>query len=166
MTRRRHSTRGLTMAQTGFYDASDDLVTSKKPASDRQTRHGAAGIGANFELRAVKEVQEIFRGIVDDDVILSVLESCNYDSEKATSLLCEVTATKSSAGLKQRSVDQHDRSSQSKTLEEYTGSCLWDFLPTECKLQVLPLLCDPAEALSQRISACLCLGCHLDGMLL
>ena len=119
MTRRRHSTRGLTMAQTGFYDASDDLVTSKKPASDRQTRHGAAGIGANFELRAVKEVQEIFRGIVDDDVILSVLESCNYDSEKATSLLCEVTATSQSSGLKQRSVDQHDRSSQSKTLEEY-----------------------------------------------
>ncbi len=157
MTRRRHSARGLTMAQTNFYDASDDLETSKKPAPDRQTRHGAAGAGANFELRAVKEVQEIFQGIIDDDVILSVLESCKYDSEKATSLLCEVTAAKPSTEPKQRSADQHDRSSQGRVLEKYTGPCLWDFLPTECKLQVHLLPCDPADALSQGMPAFVCM---------
>ena len=163
MTRRRHSARGLTVAQTSFYDASDDVEPSKKLVPDRQTRHGAAGVGANFELRAVKEVQEIFRGIVDDEIILSVLESCNYDSEKATSLLCEVTAAKPSAGPEHRSVDQQDRSSQSKILEKYTGPCLWDFLPMECKLQVLPLPCVSAKALPHTILHSP--GCRLGGRL-
>ena len=142
MTRRRHSARGLTMAQTAFRDVSDDVATSRKPTSPWQTRHGAAGVGGNFELRAVKEVQEIFRGIVDDDTILGVLETCNYDSEKATTLLCEVTAAKPSMGVEQDSMYQRARSNQSNRVEEYSGPCIWEFLPMECKLQVIAVPCD------------------------
>lgn len=104
----------------------------------------------NFELRAVKEVQDIFRGIVDDDTILSVLESCNYDSEKATSLLCEGTG-KPSMRVEEESVHQHALSSRST--ETYSGPCLWEFLPLECKLQVILPPCDPGQAQSE--SGCL-----------
>ena len=144
MTRRKHSARGLTMAQSAFCDVPDDVATSRKPASPWQTRHGA--VGGNFELRAVKEVQEIFRGIVDDDTILGVLETCNYDSEKATTLLCEITSAKPPMGVEQDSVYQPAHSNRKNCAEEYNGPCIWEFLPMECKLQVIPLPCDPGCA--------------------
>ena len=51
----------------------------------------------DFELKVVKDVQEIFRGVVSDEIIDSVLESCNYDANKATTLLFEIAAEKQSS---------------------------------------------------------------------
>ena len=148
MTRRRHSARGLAMAQTALCDVPDDIRTSRKPASPWQTRHGAGGVGAGFELRAVKEVQDIFRGVIDDDTTLNVLEACNYDSEKATSILCEGNAAKPSRRVEEDPVHQHARTNLSGSTDTYSGPCLWEFLPLECKLQVNSPHCNPGQAQS------------------
>lgn len=137
MTRRRSSARGLVNAQTAFAEF-DDSTPSEKPCTSRQARHCASGRGGNFELKAVKEVQDIFQGIVDDDMIFSVLDSCNYDAERATTLLCELTSAEPPSRAEQGY--QLARSNSSTSIEAYSGLCLWDFLPMECRLQVTFLL--------------------------
>lgn len=152
MTRRRSSARGLMNAQTAFAEF-DDSTSLEKPCTSRQTRHGASGRGGNFELKAVKEVQDIFKGIVDDDMIFSVLDSCDYDAERATTLLCELTSARPSSRAEQD--HQVARSNSSTSIEGYSGLCLWDFLPMECRLQVTFLPCHFVPCLEGLIPPCL-----------
>ena len=85
----------------------------------------------------MKEVREIFRGTYDDEVIESVLESCNCDAERATTLLCELTPDIPLSNGEQDTARQHAGNARSeRNTEEYSGPCLWDALATECQLQV------------------------------
>ena len=154
MTRRRHPARGRTLVQTSFCDGSDDVAASGKHAS---TRHGTVGRGANFELRAVKEVYENFRDVIDDDTILSVLESCDYNTEKVTALLCEISAVQPSKAAEQHSGDQHASRNQGTSAQSYSGICPWDFLPMACKLQVIPCLVTLLKPARPSNS---CVACH------
>lgn len=132
MPRRRVPARGLLSAEAALLPD----VQPSKPSASRQNR--TASRKGNFELRAVKDVQEVFQGIVDDELILGVLESCDYDAEKATQILCELTADKSAiqGGHSQSSGNQPSYSSPDSSAESYAGPCFWEILPQECKLQV------------------------------
>ena len=85
----------------------------------------------------MKEVHELFRGTYDDEVIESVLESCHYDAERATTLLCELTPDIPPSNGVQDTAKQHAGNARSeRNRDDYSGPCLWDALPTECQLQV------------------------------
>ena len=77
----------------------------------------------DFELKVVKDIQEIFRGIVSDEIIDSVLESCKYDADKATTLLFEIAAEKQSStgDLPATNLAQHASSSPDEVSSTHLG---------------------------------------------
>ena len=124
-------------AELAFSSFSDFHPATSRSGASRQNRSSAAGLAGNFELRAVKEVHELFRGTFDDEVIESVLESCKYDAERATTLLCERIPDNPPSNGEQDTARQHAGNTRSeRNREYYSGPCLWDALPTECQLQV------------------------------
>ena len=130
-------------AEDASYDPSQHQHSSNKAKTSKQKRNMVVFREQDFELKVVKDVQEIFRGVVSDEIIDSVLESCTYDADKATTLLFEIAAERhlSNGNLPANNSPQNTCSSPDTQI--HMGPCFWDVIPVECKLQVaifLPIL--------------------------
>ena len=138
MTRRRSSALSELGAEDAIYDPSQHQHSSNKAKTSKQKRNMVVFREQDFELKVVKDVQGIFRGIVSDDIIGSVLESCSYDADKATTLLFEIAAEKhsSNGNLPANNSSQNTCSSPDTQTQTHMGPSFWDVIPVECKLQV------------------------------
>ena len=65
---------------------------SRQPVVFRnQSEHRSAPRNGNCSnLQIIKEVQDLFDGIFEDELVLDVLEDCNYDKQRATEALFEM----------------------------------------------------------------------------
>lgn len=142
MTRRRSSALSQLGAEDASYDPSQHQQSSNKSKTSKQKRNMVVFREQDFELKVVKDVQGIFRGVVSDEIIDSVLESCTYDADKATTLLFEIAAEKHSSNKNTptNSSPRNTCSSPDESKHTRTGPCFWDVVPVECKLQVAVLL--------------------------
>ena len=141
MTRRRSSALSALCADDASYDPSQHQQSSHKLKTSKQKRNVVVFREQDFELKVVKDVQDIFRGVVSDEIIDSVLESCNYNADKATTLLFEIAAEKqSSNGDLPANNSAQDALSSPDESQTHLGPCFWDVIPVECKLQVGVLL--------------------------
>ena len=141
MTRRRSSALSHLGAEDALYDPSQHQQSSNKFKTSKQKRNMVVFREQDFELKVVKDVQEIFRGVLSDEIIDSVLESCNYDADKATTLLFELAAEKQSSSRNPPAniSPQNTCSSPGEDTHTHMGPCFWDVIPVECKLQVAVL---------------------------
>ena len=138
MTRRRSSALSQLGAEDALDDPSQHQQSSNKSKTSMQKRNMVVFREQDFELKVVKDVQEIFRGVVSDEIIDSVLESCNYDANKATTLLFEIAAEKQSSNRNPpaNNSGQNTCSIPDTRTQTHMGPCFWDVIPVECKLQV------------------------------